>query len=157
MGGTPMKPPATRQRRNRKTTAAKLATDHVVKAPPLPKLPEGRAWHQATRAEWREIWASPMATQFLKSDAHGLLKLAVLINDFWHAETAKERAALLVEIRLQRQDFGLAPRPRASLHWEIERANDAQDRGARRRRERVAPKQASTDPRMALQVLPGGG
>jgi hypothetical protein len=49
------------------------------------------------------------------------------------AESGRERAALSAEIRLQRQCFGLSPIDRRRLQWEIERTEEAQEKGRKRR------------------------
>jgi len=113
-------------------------------------------------AEWEDIWRSPMASQFIAADRHGLLKLAVLVNDYWLSGSAKGRRELLAEIRLQRTDFGLAPRPRAGLHWEVARADEAESKAAKRK---AAPSKAepagpdpraALDPRAGLRIVEGG-
>lgn len=133
-------------RRNKSTSSATLSTDHDLQAPPLPN---GRAWHWQTESWWRDIWASPMAPEYDSSDRHGLYVLAALVDDYWLAETPRERAALAAEIRLQRQCFGLTPIDRRRLQWEIEKASDAMDKGRRRRTE-PKPSGEATDPRLSL-------
>lgn len=150
--GPAPKPSATRQRRNRKTTKATLTSNHKVKAPELSKLID---WHPLARAEWKRIWASPMASEFTEADRDGLVKLIMLTNDFYFAESSSERQKLAAEIRLQRADFGLTPRARAGLQWEIERADEARAKNDRRRG-RQAPSGKPADPREALRVVQGG-
>jgi hypothetical protein len=88
-----------------------------------------------------------MAPEYDSSDFHGLLLLAVLMNDFWlHPSTA-----LAAEIRLQRQCFGLTPIDRRRLQWEIERTDEAQTRGEKRRAA-ARPKPTAVDPRSVLGV-----
>jgi len=137
-------------RRNRTTTKATLALVHDVTAPELPArtIP----WHDQTVAWWADIWASPMAPEYDESDRHGLFALAALIDDFWTAESPRDRAALAGEIRLQRQCFGLTPMDRRRLQWEIERTDEAQAKGSARRAKATEAKApaAATDPRRAL-------
>lgn len=151
MPGPSPKHPSTRARRNRSATAALLVADPQVEAPELPERP----WHPMTRSWWADIWASPMAPEFDDSDQHGLFALAVLVDDFWSAETPRERRELAAEIRQQGQRFGLSPIDRRRLQWEIERADGAQDRGNRRRASRQQPAEASApagDPRDILKL-----
>lgn len=148
-GPTPKRNPA---RRNRTSTSAKLSAVHDVEAP---QLPEGRVWNGQTEAWWSDVWASPMAPEYDESDRHGLYALAALVDDFWTADTARERAALAAEIRLQRQCFGLTPIDRRRLQWEIERTDEAQAKGTQRRaaaKEAKAPTKA-TDPRAVLRSV----
>ena len=104
-----------------------------------------------TLAWWDDLWHSPMAPEFDPSDIHGLYLLATLVNGFWESPS-KDLAA---EIRLQRQCFGLTPIDRRRLQWEIERSDEAQDRGRRRRT--TTPKAPSADPgadpRAVLRVV----
>lgn len=132
--GPAPKPAATRARRNKTSTNAVLRAPEPgsVEAPKLPRSANG--WHAMTRAWWRDIWSSPMAPEFDSSDIHGLYTLAVVVNDFWTAETAKDRQAASTEIRLQSQRYGLSPMDRRRLQWEIEKTEEAKDRGAKRRR-----------------------
>lgn len=97
---------------------------------------------------WRDVWASPMAPEFDESDRHGLFLLAVLVDAFW-VEPSKELAA---EIRLQRQCFGLTPIDRRRLQWEIERTDEALDRGRKRRAAEPKPatRGRAADPRAVL-------
>lgn len=134
-------------RRNRSVTSARLTADHNT---PAPDLPNDRDWQAATLAWWRDVWASPMAPEYDDSDRHGLFMLAVLIDEFWK----KPSWTTAAEIRLQRQCFGLSPIDRRRLQWEIEKVDEAQDRGARRRTatRASAPKQ-SGDPFAALRAV----
>jgi hypothetical protein len=149
MPGPAPKDPSLRARRNRSSTAAKLVVDPGLKAPALPT----RIWHEQTRAWWKDIWASPMAPEYDESDRHGLFALAVLVDDFWRTEDPKLRKDVAAEIRQQRQCFGLTPMDRRRLQWEIERVDEAQERGARRR---AAPSKQPTvvaDPRGVLHAV----
>lgn len=138
------KDPKTRQRRNRPTTAAKLNSEHDVRAP---SLPEEREWHAQTTAWWKDIWASPMAPEYLKADNHGLFALAILVDDFWTSESRKERRELMAEIRLQRVCFGLTPVDRRRLQWEVERIES---------KKKSSPKpteEGGEDPRSLLRAV----
>ncbi|MEV5629167.1 hypothetical protein [Micromonospora tulbaghiae] len=139
MPGPAPKHSSTRTRRNRTSTASTLTPTTKAKVPPLPDL-EGQPWHPMTLAWWDDLWRSPMAPEYDPSDIHGLYLLATLVNGFWE-HPSKELAA---EIRLQRQCFGLTPIDRRRLQWEIERSDEAQDRGRRRRT--AAPKAPAADP-----------
>jgi hypothetical protein len=83
-----------------------------------------------------------MAPEFTESDVHGLLVLAVLVDEFW-VDPSKELAA---EIRLQRQCFGLSPLDRRRLQWEIERSEQASEAGRSRRQPPVG--KLAEDPRL---------
>src|SRR5690606_10891950 len=141
--GPAPKPAHLRQRRNRKSTAATLEMPpegERRRAPTLPN-PDGRKWHRLTRAWWRRVWASPMASEYLETDVDGLGRLAVLVDDFHKAESAKERKELLQEIRLQEARFGLSPVDRSRLQWEIAKGDEAT-----RRRQPPRPSEATPEP-----------
>lgn len=123
MPGPLPKDPAIRQRANRAATRATLPAEGRArrqKAPGLPPRAAG-AWHELTRAWWRDVWRSPMAGEYLKADLHGLYVLADLIDRYW----TEPSVGLAAEIRLQRQCFGLTPIDRRRLQWEVERVEAA--------------------------------
>jgi len=124
-----------------------------------PSLPNVRYWSEMTLAWWDDVWASPMAQEFDASDIHGLVALAALVDDFWTAETPRQRQMASQEIRLQGVRFGLSPIDRRRLQWEIEKTDEAQARGTKRRRsaEEVssppADQTGAKDPRAVLRAL----
>jgi hypothetical protein len=109
-----------------------------------------------------------MAPEYDESDKHGLMVMAMVVDDFWTAETPHQRQEASQEIRLQGVRFGLSPIDRRRLQWEIERAGEAQAKGHERTARRVesAPEpgggQAGStagrpaDPRATLRALPTG-
>jgi hypothetical protein len=130
MPGPRPKNPATRRRSNRVSTAATLPAEQPAAAPPdlpaaaPPDLPDERDWHPQTKSLWADVFTSPMAGEFLRSDIHGLVRLAVWVDDYWRADSAMTRKALAQEIRLQGQAFGLSPIGRRRLQWEVGRVED---------------------------------
>lgn len=150
MPGPDPKHPGTRARRNATSTKATLRAVPDMPCPDLPPAPSGK-WHPMTLAWWSDIWSSPMAPEFDASDTHGLFALAMLTEDFWRAESPGERMKLAAELRQQGQRYGLSPIDRRRLQWEIERADDAQDRGEKRRAaSRTRRGAGEPDPRSAL-------
>ena len=143
------KDPSTRARRNVAATRAVLRRDLSVRMPALPD----RVWQPLTLAWWVDVWASPMAPEFEASDVHGLFMLALLVDDFWSADAPSSRMSLAAEIRQQSQRFGLSPIDRRRLQWEVERVEDAQEKGARRRGRVPAPSRRSADPRSVLRPV----
>lgn len=158
MAGPLPKDPAVKQRRNRVSGAATLAAapDARRRVPPLPKRTDAEGkpheWQALTRAWWRDVWRSPMASEYLQADVHGLYRLAVLVDQFWTGPT-KELAA---EIRLQQQCFGLTPIDRRRLQWEVERV-EAVTAGKRRTHQVEQPPAVIEDPRKALRIVGGTG
>lgn len=146
MAGPIPKPATMRQRRNKSATSATLPAEVSRKrVPSLPKRADQR-WHKLTRSWWKDIWVSPMASEFLQSDIHGLYILADLVDQYWN-RPSKDLAA---EIRLQRQCFGLTPIDRRRLQWEVERGEKAEER----RRPPKPPEEAKpADPRENLRLV----
>ena len=140
MPGPTPKPSTTRQRRNKASTASRLLLD----APKVrtPQLPKGRDWHPLTVNWWRDVWHSPMASEFLDCDKHGLYILADLVDCYWNHPSP----SLATEIRLQRQCYGLTPIDRRRLQWEVHSGADPK-RDAPIRRHREEP---VNDPRLAM-------
>ena len=140
MPGPAPKPAATRQRRNRTTTAT------VVEAPQAsrPTLPTD--YHDLTRAWWKTIWDSPIAGEWVDADVPGLIVLAQLVEDFWRAEPA-QRAKVAAEIRMQQREYGLSPFSRRQLQWEVKRVEGAKPPAVR------DPAVSTTDPRKHLRAL----
>jgi hypothetical protein len=100
-----------------------------------------------------------MAPEYTDVDIHGLYGLAVIVNDFWNARTAKDRQAASAEIRLQSIRFGLSPMDRRRLQWEVEKTDEAQAKGRKRRRDEAPPEPSpaptgdAQDPRALLRGL----
>ena len=141
MKGPTPKPSNLRQRKNKVSTAAKLAVEEQPAK--LPSLPRGRAWDKRTRAWWKDIWESPMAGEFLASDRHELYILAVLVDSSWNDTSDLKLAS---EIRLQRQCFGLTPIDRRRLQWEVERLE-------KKERKPPARLESGADPRSLFKVV----
>lgn len=158
MPGPLPKDPATRQRRNKTATAATLPADggSSVETPELPprmievdgELREGE-WHPMAVAFWDDVWASPMAPEFLDSDVHGLYVVLALTDGYWRRmETGQVSGAneLAKELRLQRQSYGLSPIDRRRLQWEVDKGEQAEtNRKKRKRREAASPTMPATD------------
>lgn len=126
---------------------------HDVEAP---ELPESREWHPQTMEWWDDIWASPMAPEYDDSDKHGLIRLAILVDDYWVADNANTRVKLSAEIRMQGQLYGITPLDRRRLQWEIERGEDAEEKSRKRKAAAKTPvvsSEPAADPRSLLQAV----
>lgn len=143
--GPAPKPARLRQRTNRKAGSAMIEAPASAKTPTIPN-PDGRVWHPLTVASWRHAWASPMASQWLETDADALGRLAVLWDEFYKRPSADA----LKEIRLQSAPFGLSPLDRSRLQWEVSRAEEA----TQKRPALVPAKRTGThDPRRILMAV----
>jgi hypothetical protein len=149
MKGPVPKNPRTRRRQNKIAGASvlQLLPPEKVKVPPLPRRSDRRPqWTERTREWWREIWASPMTSEWLESDRGGLLILADLLDLFWRADSTTAKVQLAGEIRLQGQRYGLSPLDRRRLQWEVARGEEAQRRTERRQ----SQPEAGRDARLTL-------
>lgn len=90
-----------------------------MSAAPTHELPPVRRWRTETLEWWKDIWASPMAANFLQADEAALHRLAIAIDDFWRTRSARARCRLAAHIRLEEKPFGLKPLDRARLGWSI--------------------------------------
>lgn len=149
----PLKPPGMRQRRNREVTRALLPSEEQTAAaavPALPALAKPEKWHPMVRQWWKAVWTSPMSSEYLAADKEALYVLARLHQDFWTADTQKDRQTIAAEIRQQGVRFGLSPIDRRRLQWEVEKGDQAAERTTTRRQRKGA---SGTDPREALKVM----
>lgn len=122
------KAPGQRVRRNLEQSKWRTlpAGGRAGDAPPLPsKKP---AWLKATREWWTTVWASPMATAYEDADVEGLTRLARLKDEF-------DRGALPVSalsaIQTLEDRYGLNPKSRQQMLWQIERGDEAPARQQR--------------------------
>lgn len=138
-----------RARRNTASTASKLTPS----SKPVPTIPDG-LWHAEAVRWWNDVWSSPMSPEWDDSDIHNVIICAMLYNDIWTAETAKERKDAAGEFRLQRKDLGLTPYDRRRLEWSIESAEESKDRGRQRRaRSTQSVADPAADPRSVLRAV----
>lgn len=144
------KHPSTRARANRAATAATLSN---VVAGPVPDLPGVREWSPLTLDWWGDLWRSPMSSEYHESDRHQVVVLAMLMDDFFTAESRTMRTAISAEIRQHRTAFGMTPYDRRRLEWTIEQAEESKDRGAQRRQRSAPQPAAGSDPRSVLRAV----
>ena len=150
-GAPPKKHASVRQRRNKASTKATLTVPKDVFVPPLPEQFSAQGdmvpWREETLDWWDDVWASPMANEFVKADFHGLFRLAMLVDVFYCDPTSKNHA----EVRIAQQAYGLTPYDRRRLEWTVEQTEDAKERGAQRRRSAQMPQHAPhEDPRLRI-------
>lgn len=150
MPGPAPKDPNVRARGPRASTRSKLSADHEIEAP---ELPAEITWHSLTKKWWADLWLSPMAPEYASMDINGLFRVAMLMNDFWLAETSKQRAEIQVRLEKADADFGTNPLARRRLEWQIEATEDSKAKGQRRRgedRPAAPPPDPGQDPRLKL-------
>jgi hypothetical protein len=142
MSGPPPKPANLRQRANKKAGFALLSSPESVKVPGIPN-PDKRVWHPLTVKAWQHAWQSPMASQWLETDVDALGRLALLWDALYNGAIA-----VLSEIRLQEQRFGLSPLDRSRLQWEVAKVNEVE-----RKQQQRASRKTGTDPRSILMAV----
>lgn len=104
------KEPGARVRRNREQGQWRTlpATGRRGNAPRCPTT-----WSKKTKDWWKVIWRSPMATLWLESDVPALIRLGDLL------EIPKQTALIVGEIRQIEDRFGLSPKSRRMLQWQV--------------------------------------
>lgn len=116
----PPKPPGQRVRRNKDQPQWQtLDPDGPgLKAPPLPDRFDGEDWSDLTQKRWKALWASPMAINYLDADLPALERMA----DYWQrVEEGRATAAQTSAVTQLEDRFGLSPKGRRQLQWEIKK------------------------------------
>lgn len=150
MPGPAPKNPATRQRRNKSSTNAKLSlvVDHEV--PPMPdaadwicqitssdgnEVPDAPVeWSSAVVTWWESIWSSPMSNEYHDADIHQLYLACFYLQQTLNPYLKmSDRLNSSKSYEATIKNFGLTPMSRRSLQWEIERSEEALAKGAKRR------------------------
>lgn len=152
MPGPVPKSARTRQRRNKVATAATRSAP-AWRLPDLPPLGPRSQWHELTVAQWAAMRDGPFADEYLPQDLGGMIRLARLWDAANKARRPDVLKALLTEIRLQEQRYGLSPIDRRRLQWEVERAEEAEDRSSARRQRKTAASAAEEDPLNYLKAV----
>ncbi|WP_048890668.1 hypothetical protein [Mycobacterium heckeshornense] len=129
----------------------------AVANPRVPQLPAYCDWHPAVVDFWESAWRSPMPQEWDESDRHNLLMAALAMQTAWDPQTRPTaRATAMAECRLILRECGLTPMSRRTLQIEIERADEATDRGNARRAAKRTPSKAEAkakDPRRGLHAV----
>ncbi len=132
------KPPGQRVERGAKSGGWKtLPAAKPFKVPPLPKRKP--AWLASTKGWWKTLWASPMATTYLEADLPALNRLAEMVDDRARGELGATETIAMTALE---DRFGLSPKARRALAWEISQA------------EKAEPERRANAPK--LRVIDGG-
>ena len=142
------KPAHMRQNKTKKSSHTELAAPDRPKVPKLPN-PDGREWHKLTRDWWRDVWRSPMASEYLDADIPGLARLALMIDEFNNNPDSK----ILAEIRLQETRFGLSPLDRSRLQWQVAKGEEAGRKRKQTSKSEQTNGKPSKDPRDNLRIV----
>lgn len=87
------------------------------KRPALPKRTP--AWLKSTREWWVVLWESPMATTYLEADVPALVRLAEMVDDRARGTLSATETIAMTALE---DRFGLSPKARRALQWEIGQA-----------------------------------
>jgi hypothetical protein len=88
-----------------------------------PALPTRKPpWLKSTRAWWGVLWASPMATTYLAADVPALLRLAEMVDARTRGKLGPSETSAMTALE---DRYGLSPRARRALQWEITQAENA--------------------------------
>lgn len=131
--------------------------------PPMPKaedwipVPQGPAeeteldfepeWAKPVQDWWQSIWTSPMSSEFVDSDIHGLYMACVYMHESLNpylkvADRIKNAQAWESTIA----KYGLTPTARESLRWQVAQGTQAQNRTDQlRSQKKVEPAPNYTD------------
>ena len=113
------KPPGQRVRRNKDQSEWKQlpAGGSGLTAPKLPaKKPP---YLKSTKDKWVRLWESPMAITFTEADRIPLERMATLWDEIARGDTS---AGKLGAVQQLEDRFGLSPKGRRQLQWEIKQA-----------------------------------
>lgn len=151
--GPAPKQPGTRARRN-KTPEVRVLQAKNARQPTLPKI-RGFTWPAQTRAWWKRWGDSPLSDEFGDTDWGFLLDTAVLHAQFWMGNVT-----VAGELRLREAKFGATPEDRLRLRIQFEQADEAEDKGKKRRAAATkggtgkgSKGAAAEDPRQLLTVV----
>lgn len=122
-----------------------LEDQSEAEVPPMPKAedwipaPQGAAeetepdfepqWAKPVQDWWQSIWTSPMSSEFVDSDIHGLYMACVYMHESLNpyirvADRIKNAQAWESTIA----KYGLTPTARESLRWQVAQGTQAQNR-----------------------------
>jgi hypothetical protein len=117
----------------------------------------GRNRLTAATRRWWDAWAkSAQAAQFTATDWDRLLKIALVVDDFFRSNDAKERSELLVKIDRLEGKFGATPEDRLRLRWRFRDAEREDEAAAKPKPARKSSRRRQ-DPRLKLVDGGGGG
>ena len=83
---------------------------------PVPKMPTGPKWTRGQRARWRELWASPQATQWDETAIGTVASLVIFETAIWESNASAWQAQ---EARYASDSLGLTPKAMVAMGWRI--------------------------------------
>lgn len=117
------KPPGQRVRQG--TVQAHWRT--LAPAKPFKRPPARKGWQASTKSWWKSLWESPMAATYLEPDIPALIRLAEMVDLRSRGELGATETIAMTALE---DRFGLSPKARRALQWEIAQAETAETRPA---------------------------
>ena len=77
------------------------------------------AWLDSTKSWWNALWDSPMATTYMEADLPALLRLAEMVDARARGDLGATETVAMTALE---DRFGLNPKSRRALQWEIAQA-----------------------------------
>lgn len=110
-------------------------------------------WAEPVKQWWNDIWTSPMSSEFVASDIHGLHVACVYLHESLNpyyklAERLKASNAWENAIK----NYGLTPTSRESLRWAVSQGEQAQNR-TNQLRSQAGQQQSSKRSRSEIEDL----
>lgn len=144
INGPAPKKPDQRRRRNKPAAGDWIQLPIDGRKGPAPTLPKDLELSTTTHKWWKEIWRSPMATQWTDADVPALIELAILRNRFMVGSLQFAN-----EVRLRSDQFGLTPEGRQKRRWII--TDEDALRAGLEIEDELAQKRVERDKRVAAQ------
>lgn len=127
----------------RKVTQKVLVDQSDREIPPMPEAsdwipspldgegdyPSEEVWSKPVVAWWESIWTSPMSSEFVDADIHGLYMACVYLHESlnpYYKVTDRLKMGQAWEKAIQA--YGLTPTARESLRWAISQGTQAENR-----------------------------
>lgn len=86
-------------------------------------------WYEPVKAWWDDIWSSPMSSEFVESDIHGLYMACVYMHEGLNPYyKVSDRLKMMQAFEKTIKDYGLTPTAREALRWQISQGTQAQNR-----------------------------
>lgn len=86
-------------------------------------------WNSAVERWWNAIWTSPMSSEFIESDIHGLYLACVYMHEGLNPfNKPGDRLSFMKAYEAAVKNFGLTPSARESLKWQVAQGTAAQNR-----------------------------
>lgn len=111
------KDPELRQRRNKPSSSATIDAAGARKPALGRHRSDGGEWAPETRRWWAAIWSSRIVERWRDAHVPGLLRLARMVDDYWHEADALRARQIHAEIRMVEREYGLTPMAGRSLGW----------------------------------------